>query len=229
VLQEILIIEDEPKVANSIKQGFEENGFEATVAFDGKIGLKLALTGSYQLIILDLNLPYINGFEICKEIRANKIQTPIIMLTALGDIEDKMQAFGLGADDYVVKPFNFRELLARVRVFLKRSSLEENDQHTQVLKIADLEINTDMKSVHRNSIPINLTAKEYTLLEYMVRNKGRVLSKVEIAEKVWDLAFDTGTNVIEVYINFLRKKIDKEADRKLIYNKPGLGYYIKED
>ena len=229
MLQEILIIEDEPKVANSIKQGFEENGFAATVAFDGKIGLRLALTGSYQLIILDLNLPYMNGFDICKEIRANKIQTPIIMLTALGDIEDKMQAFGLGADDYVVKPFNFRELLARVRVFLKRSSSEESGQHSQVLKIADLEINTDMKSVHRNGLLINLTAKEYTLLEYMVRNKGRVLSKVEIAEKVWDLSFDTGTNVIEVYINFLRKKIDKESDRKLIYNKPGLGYYIKED
>jgi two-component system copper resistance phosphate regulon response regulator CusR len=229
VLQEILIIEDEPKVANSIKQGFEENGFAATVAYDGKIGLKLALTGSYHLIILDLNLPHMNGFEICKEIRASKNQTPIIMLTALGDIEDKMQAFGLGADDYVVKPFNFRELLARVRVFLKRSSSEEHDQHSQVLKIADLEINTDMKSVHRNGVLINLTAKEYTLLEYMVRNKGRVLSKVEIAEKVWDVGFDTGTNVIEVYINFLRKKIDKDADKKLIYNKPGLGYYIKED
>jgi two-component system copper resistance phosphate regulon response regulator CusR len=229
MLQEILIIEDEPKVANSIKQGFEENGFVATVAFDGRIGLKLALTGSYHLIILDLNLPYMNGFDICKAIRASKIQTPIIMLTALGDIEDKMQAFGLGADDYVVKPFNFRELLARVRVFLKRSSLEESDQHSQILKIADLEINTDMKSVHRNGILINLTAKEYTLLEYMVRNKGRVLSKVEIAEKVWDVGFDTGTNVIEVYINFLRKKIDKDSDRKLIYNKPSLGYYIKED
>ncbi|MDB5257013.1 MAG: two component transcriptional regulator, winged helix family [Chitinophagaceae bacterium] len=229
MLQEILIIEDEPKVANSIKQGFEENGFAATVAYDGRIGLKLALAGAYHLIILDLNLPHMNGFEICKEIRASKNQTPIIMLTALGDIEDKMQAFGLGADDYVVKPFNFRELLARVRVFLKRSSSEESDQHSQLLKIADLEINTDMKSVHRNGIAINLTAKEYTLLEYMVRNKGRVLSKVEIAEKVWDVGFDTGTNVIEVYINFLRKKIDRDADRKLIYNKPGLGYYIKED
>ncbi|MBC7486895.1 MAG: response regulator transcription factor [Cytophagaceae bacterium] len=229
MLQEILIIEDEPKVANSIKQGFEENGFAATVAYDGKIGLKMALTGSYHLIILDLNLPHMNGFDICKEIRTSKNQTPIIMLTALGDIEDKMQAFGLGADDYVVKPFNFRELLARVRVFLKRSSSDESDQHTQVLKIADLEINTDMKSVHRNGVLINLTAKEYTLLEYMVRNKGRVLSKVEIAEKVWDVGFDTGTNVIEVYINFLRKKIDRDADKKLIYNKPGLGYYIKED
>jgi len=229
MLQEILIIEDEPKVANSIKQGFEENGFAATVAYDGKIGLKLALANSYHLIILDLNLPHMNGFDICKEIRSNKNQTPIIMLTALGDIEDKMQAFGLGADDYVVKPFNFRELLARVRVFLKRSSSEESDQHTQVLKIADLEINTDMKSVHRNGVAINLTAKEYTLLEYMVRNKGRVLSKVEIAEKVWDVGFDTGTNVIEVYINFLRKKIDKDAEKKLIFNKPGLGYYIKED
>jgi len=229
VLQEILIIEDEPKVANSIKQGFEENGFVATVAYDGKIGLKMALSGSYHLIILDLNLPHMNGFDICKEIRASKNQTPIIMLTALGDIEDKMQAFGLGADDYVVKPFNFRELLARVRVFLKRSSSEESDQHSQLLKISDLEINTDMKSVKRNGVVINLTAKEYTLLEYMVRNKGRVLSKVEIAEKVWDVGFDTGTNVIEVYINFLRKKIDVDSDRKLIYNKPGLGYYIKED
>lgn len=229
MLQEILIIEDEPKVANSIKQGFEENGFVATVAYDGKIGLKMALSGSYHLIILDLNLPHMNGFDICKEIRASKNQTPIIMLTALGDIEDKMQAFGLGADDYVVKPFNFRELLARVRVFLKRSSSEESDQHSQLLKISDLEINTDMKSVKRNGVVINLTAKEYTLLEYMVRNKGRVLSKVEIAEKVWDVGFDTGTNVIEVYINFLRKKIDVDSDRKLIYNKPGLGYYIKED
>ncbi|MDB5274117.1 MAG: winged helix family two component transcriptional regulator [Chitinophagaceae bacterium] len=229
MLQEILIIEDEPKVANSIRQGFEENGFDATVAYDGKSGLKLALTGSYHLIILDLNLPHMNGFDICKEIRANKHETPIIVLTAFGDIEDKMQAFGLGADDYVVKPFNFRELLARVKVFLKRSSGEESDQPTQVLKIADLEINTDMKSVVRNGLQIGLTAKEYMLLEYMVRNKGRVLSKVEIAEKVWDVGFDTGTNVIEVYINFLRKKIDKDTERKLIFNKPGLGYYIKED
>ncbi|HSZ71270.1 MAG TPA: response regulator transcription factor [Cytophagaceae bacterium] len=229
MLQEILIIEDEPKVANSIKQGFDENGFDATVAHDGKVGLKLALTGTYHLIILDLNLPHMNGFDICKEIRSHKLQTPIIMLTAFGDIEDKMQGFGLGADDYVVKPFNFRELLARARVFLKRSSGEDIEHHTQLLKIANLEINTNMKSVMRNGRPIELTAKEYMLLEYMVRNKGRVLSKIEIAEKVWDLAFDTGTNVIEVYINFLRKKIDKDSERKLIFNKPGLGYYIKED
>jgi len=181
------------------------------------------------LIILDLNLPHMNGFDICKEIRSHKLQTPIIMLTAFGDIEDKMQGFGLGADDYVVKPFNFRELLARARVFLKRSSGEDIEHHTQLLKIANLEINTNMKSVMRNGRPIELTAKEYMLLEYMVRNKGRVLSKIEIAEKVWDLAFDTGTNVIEVYINFLRKKIDKDSERKLIFNKPGLGYYIKED
>jgi DNA-binding response OmpR family regulator len=176
-------------------------------------------------VILDINLPYLNGFEVCKAIREKNTSIPVIMLTALGSMDDKMTGFSFGADDYVVKPFDFRELLARVKVFLKRSSEMENPE--QMLKIADLEINLDTKIVKRGGKTIDLTAKEFALLEYLMRNKGRVISKADISEKVWDINFDTGTNVIEVYINFLRKKVDREFEIKLIHTKPGMGYVIK--
>lgn len=223
----ILIIEDEAKVAKAIQQGLQENNLQADVAYDGLMGKKMALSGQYQLIILDLNLPQLNGYEVCREIRQHNSRIPVIMLTALGAMEDKIQAFDTGADDYMVKPFDFRELLARVQVFLKRSA--SNPQgNQQVLKVADLEIDDQSKTVKRAGQQIELTAKEFALLIYLMRNKGRVVSRADIAEKIWDITFDTGTNVIDVYVNFLRKKIDKGFEPKLIHTRQGMGYVLKE-
>ena len=223
----ILIIEDETKVAKAIQQGLQENNLQADVAYDGLMGKKMALSGQYQLIILDLNLPQLNGYEVCKEIRQYNARIPIIMLTALGAMEDKIQAFGTGADDYMVKPFDFRELLARVQVFLKRSAGTTADAQ-QIMKVADLEIDNQGKTVKRAGQQITLTAKEFALLVYLVRNKGRVVSRADIAEKIWDITFDTGTNVIDVYVNFLRKKVDKGFEPKLIHTRQGMGYVLKE-
>lgn len=222
----ILIIEDEPKVADFIKKGLEEHNYYAEIAYDGLIGRGMALHKSYDLIILDLNLPIINGFELCRDLRNAKITIPVIMLTALGTTQDKLRGFDSGADDYLLKPFEFSELLARIRALLKRS--EGTFSLSNTLKIADLEMDLARRSVRRNNIEIRLTAKEFALLEYLIRNKGHVISKVEIAEKIWDLNFDRGTNVIEVYINFLRKKIDANHPLKLIHTKIGMGYYISE-
>lgn len=226
----ILVVEDEPKVANAIQQGLEENGLMADVAYDGLMGKKMALNNEYHLAILDINLPYLNGYELCAEIRNHNPKIPIIMLTALGAMEDKIQAFGTGADDYIVKPFDFRELLARVQVFLKRSSTNtESQTKVNKLKVADLEIDDVSKTVVRAGQQIELTAKEFALLLYLVRNKGRVVSRADIAEKIWDITFDTGTNVIDVYVNFLRKKVDKNFSTKLIHTRPGMGYIVKEE
>jgi two-component system copper resistance phosphate regulon response regulator CusR len=224
----ILIVEDEAKVAKAIQQGLQENNLQADVAYDGLMGKKMALSGKYQLIILDLNLPLLNGYEVCKEIRQHNVRMPIIMLTALGAMEDKIQAFDTGADDYMVKPFDFRELLARVQVFLKRSASNQLQGSQQILKVADLEINDSSKTVKRAGQQIELTAREFSLLVYLVRNKGRVVSRADIAEKIWDITFDTGTNVIDVYVNFLRKKIDKGFEPKLIHTRQGMGYVLKE-
>ena len=225
----ILIVEDEPKVANAIQQGLEENNLQADVAYDGQMGKKMALSKSYQLIILDLNLPHLNGYDLCTEIRKHNTKVPIIMLTALGAMEDKIQAFDTGADDYIVKPFDFRELLARVNVFLKRSEHSSKSSTSNSLKVADLEIDNESKTVVRAGKNIELTAKEFALLTYLVRNKGRVVSRADIAEKIWDITFDTGTNVIDVYVNFLRKKIDKDFEKKLIHTRQGMGYVLKEE
>jgi DNA-binding response OmpR family regulator len=228
-MQKILVVEDEVKVANAVKKGLEENGFEVDVAYDGRMGKSLGASNSYDLVILDLNLPHSNGYEVCEVIRRRNNRVPIIMLTALGGMDDKMQAFEIGADDYLVKPFDFRELLARIRVFLKRagSELLENTQFKLV--IGDLEIDRDKKEVIRAGKKIPLTAKEYQLLEFLALHKGKVISKLVIAEKVWDIDFDTGTNVIEVYMNFLRKKIDKDFPTKLLHTKTGMGYYLAEE
>jgi len=223
----ILIIEDEPKVAGFIKKGLEEHFFEADIAYDGLIGKKMALGGDYNAIILDVNLPHLNGFDICKEIRSQNSKIPILMLTALGTTDDKLMGFDLGADDYLIKPFEFKELLARLRVLFKRS--EGIFASGSILKIADLELNTDSKTVKRGNKNIELTAKEFALLEFLLLNKGRVMSKAEIAEKIWEITFDTGTNVIEVYVNFLRKKIDKDFSPKLIHTHIGMGYVLKEE
>ncbi len=222
----ILIIEDEPKVASFIKKGVEENQYEADIAYDGAIGMKKALQKKYNIIIIDINIPLINGYEVCKKIRKENPNIPILMLTALGTTEDKLTGFDSGADDYIVKPFEFRELLARIKALLKRNNT--GNLTGNILYIGDLELNTNSKIVKRDNIKIDLTAKEYTLLEYLMRNRGRVISRIELAEKIWDITFDTGTNVIDVYINFLRKKIDKDHSNKLIHTHIGMGYVLKE-
>jgi DNA-binding response OmpR family regulator len=178
----------------------------------------------YDLAILDLNLPFINGMELCRMIRQQNTHMPIIMLTALGELTNKLEAFTLGADDYIIKPFHFSELVARIQVFLKRRQAliaQEN------ITIADLVIDFAAKNVVRGGKNIALTAKEFALLSLLAQNQGRILSKQEIAEKVWETDFDTGTNTIEVYINFLRNKIDKNFEPKLIHTKLGFGYYLK--
>jgi len=223
----ILIIEDEPKVAAFIKKGLEEQSYTADIAFDGLIGRNLALNETYNLIILDLNLPVINGYDVCKEIRKYNNNIPVLMLTAMGTMDDKIKGFDSGADDYLLKPFEFRELLARIKALLKRS--EGNlTQKNNILSIDNLEVDTDRKTAKRGDTEVELTAKEFALLEYLLINKGRVLSRAEIAEKIWDITFDTGTNVIDVYINFLRKKIDANFEIKLIHTKVGMGYILKE-
>jgi len=223
-----LLIEDDERVADLIKRGLQEQGFDITVAYDGLMGKKLALNNDYDLIITDIILPKINGLDLCKEIKAVKPATPIIMLTALGTTDDKVVGFDAGADDYLVKPFDFRELYVRIRALLKRNDSSIKTQ-SFILKYADLELNNQTKIVTRSGTEINLTPKELKLLEYMMQNNERVLSRFEIAEKVWDTHFDTGTNFIDVYINYLRKKIDKDFKTKLIHTKSGMGFIFKEE
>jgi two-component system, OmpR family, copper resistance phosphate regulon response regulator CusR len=223
----ILVIEDEPKVSSFIKQGLEELDYEVDIAYDGNLGKNLALKNTYDLILLDIIIPYINGLELCKQIKEVKPQQPIIMLTALGSTDDKVTGFDAGADDYLVKPFEFKELIARIKSLVKRSTgIIEN---TNKLTVADLELDLDKKSAKRGDTTIELTAKEFSLLEYFMRNNGKVLSRSDIAEKVWDITFDTGTNVIDVYINILRNKIDKNFPDKLIHTRVGMGYIFNKE
>jgi two-component system, OmpR family, copper resistance phosphate regulon response regulator CusR len=224
----ILIIEDEPKVASFIKKGLEEYFFEAVIAYDGNTGKRMALANTWDIIIIDINLPFMNGFEVCKAIREKDANTPVLMLTALGTTEDKLSGFDSGADDYLVKPFEFKELLARIKALVKRASHPSQYTTDTILSVADLEMNLDEKKVKRNTKKIELTAKEFALLEFLIRNKNKIVSRATIAEKVWDITFDTGTNVIDVYVNFLRKKIDKEFEQKLIHTHIGMGYILKE-
>lgn len=223
----VLIVEDEPKLGASVRKELIEQGFDVDLAYDGLIGERMFKRTNYDLILLDINLPHINGLELCRRIREVNREVPIIMLTALGELEDKMEAFSAGADDFLVKPFHLRELLARLKVFLKRRQM--NPQYEEKLQIADLEIDFTAKSVLRSGKNINLTAKEFALLALLARSRGRVLSKNEIAEKVWDTDLESSTsmNTIEVYISFLRNKIDKDFDSKLIHTKLGFGYYLK--
>jgi len=225
LITRILVVEDEPKVASFVKRGLEENGFTCEVAYDGSIGKRMFDTGNFDLVILDINIPYKNGIELCKEIRSSNQIIPVIMLTALGTTKDKISGFDVGADDYLVKPFEFRELIARIRALLKRISYTENGAN--LLNFLDLEMNLNTYEVTRDGKKIDLTQKEFALLEYLLRNKGRVVSRIDIAEKVWDINFDTGTNVIDVYVNFLRKKIDKDFSQKLIHTQTGVGYILK--
>ncbi len=222
----ILIIEDEPQVVDFLRKGLSEKGYEIEFAFDGQTGERLALKGDFDLVILDVVLPYINGYELCKRIRAKGLSIPVLMLTALSATSDKVSGFDAGADDYLVKPFEFDELLARIKALARRSS--GMIETSKVIKIADLILNLNMKSAIRNDKNIELTGKEFELLELLMRSAGRVISRAEIAEKIWDIRFDTGTNVVDVYISILRKKIDRDFEQKLIHTKVGLGYYIGE-
>ncbi|MEM9833417.1 MAG: response regulator transcription factor [Bacteroidota bacterium] len=222
----VLIVEDEQKVAQALQQGLEEQQMSCEIAFDGQIGKRLALRNFYDIIILDVILPGMNGFDVCRELRQAGINTPVLMLTALDTTEDKLSGFDVGADDYLAKPFEFRELLARIRSIVKRSTGVM--QTSNLLRFADLELDLDTQTASRGGRTIELTAKEFALIEYLIRNKGRVLSKAEISDKVWDINFDTGTNVIEVYVNYLRKKVDKDFPVKLIHTQIGKGYILKE-
>lgn len=220
----ILLIEDEIKLGKAIQEEPIRQGYEVEVATNGKEAEKMFKKQAYSLVLLDINLPYKDGFALCREFRKHNQKVPIVMLTAAGQISDKVTAFELGADDYIVKPFHFDELFARIKVFLKRS---EKPRKAEKIVVHDLVIDLWDKSVKRNGTDISLTAKEFTLLVLLASNKEKVISKQEILAKVWDMSFDTGTNTIEVYISFLRNKIDKPFDQKLIYTKPGFGYYIK--
>ena len=222
----ILIVEDESKVAAFIKMGLEECGYDTDIAYDGMMGKSLALSIQHDLIILDINLPHINGFQLCKIIRENNLQTPILMLTALGRMEDKLQGFEYGADDYLSKPFEFKELIARIKALLKRSRIMPIS--AGVIRIADLEINLDAKTITRAGIEIELRSKEYTLLEYMAIKKGKVISRSELIENVWGTNFDINSNVVDVYINFLRNKMDKNFTPQLIHTRVGMGYVLKD-
>ncbi len=222
----ILVVEDEPKLATFLRMGLEEQTFEVEVAYDGLMGKRLALRNHYDVLILDVNLPKLNGLDLARSVRQEGRKTPILMLTALGAVDDKVEGFEAGADDYLVKPFEFRELLVRLRALHKRAG--EQPAPAPVLRVADLELHLNDKSARRGGRKIELTAKEFALLEYLMRNRDRVVSRVDIAEKVWDIHFDTGTNTIDVYVNFLRKKVDKDFDQKLIHTVIGTGYILKE-
>ena len=226
-MQRILIVEDEKRVADLLKIGLEENGYQVLVAYDGAMGLRLFQSNTFQLVISDIILPKMDGFELCREIRKIDDRVPILMLTALGTADDKLEGFDVGADDYMVKPFDFRELTARVRVLLKRNAVSGGAPVKQIA-YSDLSINLERQEVTRNNICIRLSPKEYNLLVYMVENAEKVISRVEIAEKVWNTHFDTGTNFIDVYINYLRKKIDRNFEPKLIHTKAGMGFILTD-
>jgi len=221
----ILIIEDEHKIANSIKQGLEQEGFAVDVAYDGELGYDLALEEEFDLILLDLMLPKMNGTQICKNLREEKVHTPIIMLTAKSELDDKISGLNIGADDYLTKPFAFTELLARIRALLRRP----NNLIADILECDDLKVDTQTFKVTRANIEINLSKKEFSLLEYLLRNKGRIMTKDKIIEHVWNYESDILPNTVEVYIGYLRNKIEKpfKGKPKLIKTSRGFGYKIE--
>jgi DNA-binding response OmpR family regulator len=221
----LLVIEDERRVADVLKRGLEEAGFAVSLAYDGEAGLKLFRSTKFDMVISDIMLPEMSGLEVCKEIRKTDSNIPILMLTALGETDDKLDGFYSGADDYMVKPFDIRELEARINVLLKRKSTTGAQPET--LHYADLNIDLRTHTVTRNGQNIKLTPKEFNLLQYMVRHSERILTRNEIAENVWNTHFDTGTNFIDVYINYLRKKVDKNFSVKLIHTKPGIGFIFQ--
>lgn len=224
----ILLVEDDQRLASLLKRSLEEIEYQVTIAYDGQMAKKLFANDVYDLIITDLVIPQINGISFCKEIRKVNNHIPIIMLTALGTTDDKVEGFDAGADDYLVKPFDFRELEVRIKSLLKRinPSFQHNNPIVE-LSYSDIRMDLNTKKVFRNHQEIRLTPKEFKLLEYLLRHPESVLSKDQIAKEVWGVNFDTGTNFIDVYINYLRKKIDKPFDKKLIHTRPGMGIILK--
>lgn len=225
----ILVVEDEPKVAAYLKKGLEESGYDIDLANDGLQGLEYVRKNSYDLVLLDLIMPHMNGIELSYKIKSISPHTPIIMLTALSSTEDKLDGFEAGADDYMVKPFEFRELLARIKVVSKRVGSSSDTKNDNRLSMANLVLDLNKKVAMRDEKRIELTAKEFSLLEFFMRNKNKVLSKDVITQKVWEIDFDPGTNVVEVYVNLLRKKIDKDYEPKLIHTRVGMGYIFGEE
>lgn len=221
----ILLIEDEQNVLSMIQRGLSEEGYEVSVAMDGSSALDMAQRHRFDLLILDIMLPGMNGLEVCKAIRQRHIQTPVLMLTALGTTENVVSGLDSGADDYLVKPFKFAELQARIRALLRRPQWKGN---SHILKIANLELDQDSKSVHRDGQPIRLTSTEFKLLEHFMQNKRKVLSRADLLDQVWGINFNMGTNVVDVYVNYLRKKIDKDYTPRLIHTVIGMGYVMKE-
>lgn len=223
----VLLIEDEPKMARSLKKGLEEHQIDVDAALNGPVGYQLATENDYAVIISDIVMPEMNGIELLRRLRATGNRTPVILLTALGQTDDKVIGFEAGADDYLTKPFEFKELLMRIRALARRPV--ETYQSTPNLLFADMEMNLETKEFARGGQKIALTPREFALMEYLLRNPGRVISKNEISERVWNLHFDTGTNVIEVYVNFLRKKIEKGFSQKLIHTQFKNGYILREE
>lgn len=224
-MMKILVVEDEKKVAGFIKRGLEEEKFEVDVAYDGEDGFQKAAEGVYSLVILDVMLPKKDGLSTVRDLRAKKVLTPVLMLTAKDTVEDIVAGLNSGSDDYLAKPFAFAELLARVRALLRRSEQERGAE----IRFADLRLDPVTHKVWRKDKEIDLTAKEYSLLEFFMRNPNQVLTRTTIAENVWDYIFDSFTNIIDVYVNYLRKKIDRDADKKLIHTVRGVGYILKEE
>jgi DNA-binding response OmpR family regulator len=222
----ILLVEDDPKIASFVKIGLESYDYIIDNAYDSAMGEKLAFSKKYDVIILDVIIPGITGFDLCKKIRNNNISTPVIMLTSLDSVDDKLMGFDCGADDYLVKPFSFQELFARIKALVRRS---KDAVVIPVLKVLDLEIDSVTKQVRRNEKEIALTATEYKILELLISNKGKVFDRMQIAEKVWGYSFNSGTNVIDVHINSLRRKIDKDFSQKLLHTKKGFGYLLSEE
>jgi len=223
----ILLLEDDFKLSSEIKVFLQEKHFDCDAVYDGNLFIKQFTNAAYDVFILDINVPGVNGLEVCSLVRQSDKSTPIIMLTAFGQIEDKVEAFNNGADDYLVKPFHFDELYIRINSLMRRN--QNPQQSDEIITVEDLQINVSELKVTRDGTEIYLTPKEYQLLLLLAKAKGKPVSKQSISDIVWDLNFETGTNTIEVYINFLRKKVDKNFDVKLIHTRPGFGYYLKAE
>jgi len=231
-MKKIILVEDEAQVVSFIKKGLSEEGFEVSVAFDGKTGLQLFRENTFDLVILDIMLPEMNGLEVCREIRKTDAAVPVLFLTALGTSENIVLGLDTGADDYLVKPFKFIELVARIRTLLRRTentTLPTPDpQEEYIYRAGDLVMNDYTKTVTQQEETVSLTTTEYRLLHYFLRNKNKVLSRTDILEAVWGVNFDLGTNVVDVYVNYLRKKIDSVSEHKLIHTVIGMGYVLRE-
>ncbi|GGZ12931.1 DNA-binding response regulator [Echinicola pacifica] len=227
-MKKILLVEDDSRVSAFIIKGLQEEGYEVTLAMDGRQGFDYVKSHSFDVLILDIMVPELNGIELCRLIREEGVSSPILFLTALGSAENVVTGLDAGADDYLSKPFKFIELLARIRTLLRRSGAGiMEDKPANVYRFSDLELNDDAKSVSRNGLKLNLTSTEYRLLLMLLKNPNRVLSRVDILEEVWGIDFDMGTNVVDVYINYLRKKMEKNGGERLIKTVIGMGYVLK--